>query len=112
VGIIINQVFRLKYTKTDTRIGKTLTQTRLTYGSKAWTVCERHESRIMGAKMKFVGRMANYIQFDYKNFRCNELTTQPITQFIPNYRCEWKTHALQTPHSRIPLLIVHYQPKG
>jgi hypothetical protein len=32
-------------------------------------------------------------------------------EFIVNYRSNWKNHVLWMPHSRIPFLSLHYQPK-
>jgi hypothetical protein len=78
----------------------------LIYGSEAWTVCKRDESRIRAAEMKFM-RTAGYIRLDYEKAldQMKESNTRPITGFIKRYKCEWKNCFLvgfaQESHSKV-----------
>jgi hypothetical protein len=59
-------------------------------------------------------KTAGYTRSDYKNNLdvMKDLNTQPVMEFIDNYRYNWKTHVLRVPHSSIPFILVSYQPKG
>jgi hypothetical protein len=93
---------------------KILAKSVQTYSSEAWTICKRGESRITGAKMKFMRQTAGYTCMGHRRNTVimKELNTELVMNFIQTYRANWKCHVLRMPHSIIPFQILHYQPKG
>jgi hypothetical protein len=55
-------------------------------------------------EIKFVRRIADCIHLENKRNLdiIKELITQPATEFIENYRANWKNHILHRHHLRIP----------
>jgi hypothetical protein len=82
------------------------------YGSEAWTICKREESRVTVAKMKFTMRIEGNTLINHR--RNTDITKAPNTESIMNftvtYRANWK-HILWMHHSRIPFQMLHCQPK-
>jgi hypothetical protein len=66
----------------------------------------------MKVERKFM-RTGGYTCLDYKNNsdKMKKLNTQPIMEFTENYTSNWE-NVLQIPQSKIPLKVVHYQPKN
>jgi hypothetical protein len=85
----------------------------LSYGSEAWTIRRTDEKRLISAEMRFLRRTAGYIRWDYKRNQdiLTELQISQITEFICQYRKEWKKHVDRMSSDRIPKMIVKYQPK-
>jgi hypothetical protein len=59
--------------------------------------------------MRFLRRNAGYTRWDHKRNEdiLTELQISQITEFIYQYRKNWKEHV-----DRIPKMILKYQPKG
>jgi hypothetical protein len=85
VVAVINQVFKpnLIQKHTRKRVYKTLMRSVLIYGSKAWAICKREESRITAAEMKFMRQIVGYICMDFKRIRdvMKEVNTEPVMNF-------------------------------
>jgi hypothetical protein len=63
--------------------------------------------------MRFL-RTAGYIRWDHKRNEdiLTELQISQITEFIYQYRKNWKEHVKRMSSDRIPKMILKYQPKG
>jgi hypothetical protein len=63
--------------------------------------------------MRFL-RTAGYTCWDHKRNEdiLTELHTSQITQFMHQYRKNWKEHVDKMSSVRIPKMILKYQPKG
>jgi hypothetical protein len=63
----------------------------------------------MSAEMCFLRRTAGYTHWDHKRNEdiLTDLQISQITEFIYQYRKNWKEHV-----DRIPKMILKYQPKG
>jgi hypothetical protein len=113
---IINQIFKLSLVSRHTRIHiyKTLARPVLSYGSKAWTVRRTDERRLISAEIGFLRRTAGYTRRDHKRNEdiLTELQISQITEFIYQYRKNWKEHVDRMSSNGIPKLILKYQPKG
>jgi hypothetical protein len=59
----------------------------------------KKEIKLTAAEITVMRRTAGYIRLDSKNNLDigKELNTQPITEFVQNYRCNWVPHDLQCP---------------
>jgi hypothetical protein len=112
---IINQIFKPSLISRHTRIHiyKTLARPVLSYGSKAWTI-SRDERRSISAEMRFLRRTAGYSRWDHKRNEdiLTELQISQITEFICQYRRNWKERVDRMSSDRIPKIILKYQPKG
>jgi hypothetical protein len=108
---IINQIFKpsLVSRHTRSRIYKTLVRPVLSYRSEAWTIRRTDERRLSSAEMRFLRRTAGYTRWDHKRNDdiLTELQISQITEFMYQYRKNWKEHV-----DRIPKIILKYQPKG
>jgi hypothetical protein len=63
--------------------------------------------------MRFLRRTAGCTRWDHKrNDIFTELQISQITEFICQYRTNWKEHADRMSSDRIPKKIQKYQPKG
>jgi hypothetical protein len=63
--------------------------------------------------MRFLRRIAGYTRWDHKrNDILTELQMSQITEFIYQYRKNWKEHVDRMSSDRIPKMILKYQPKG
>jgi hypothetical protein len=113
---IINQTFKLSLVSGHTRIRiyKTLARPVLSYGSEAWTIRRTDERRLISAEMCFLGRTAGYSRWDHKRNEdiLTELQISQITEFIYQYRKNWKERVGRMSSDRIPKMILKYQPKG
>jgi hypothetical protein len=96
------------------RIYKTLARPVLSYGSEAWTVRRTDERILISAEMCFLRRTAGYICWYHKRNEgiLTELQMSQITEFICQYRKNWKEHVDRMSSDRIPKMILKYQPKG
>jgi hypothetical protein len=107
---IINQIFKplLLSRHTSIRIYKTLARPVLSYESEAWTI-RTDERRSISAEMRFLRRTAGFTHWDHKRNEdiLTELQMSQVTEFIYQYRKNWKEHV-----DRIPKMILKYQPKG
>jgi hypothetical protein len=92
---------------------KTLARPVLSCGSEAWTIRRTDERRLILAEMRFLRRTAGYICSDHKRNEdiLTELQISPITEFMYQYRKNWKEHVDRMSYDRIPKMIVKYQPK-
>jgi hypothetical protein len=63
--------------------------------------------------MRFL-RTAGYTRWDHKRNEdiLTELQMSQITEFIYQYRKNWKEHVDRMSSDRIPKMILKYQPKG
>jgi hypothetical protein len=62
--------------------------------------------------MRFLRRTAGYTGWDHKRNEETELQMSQITEFICQYRKNWKELVDRTSCDRIPKMILKYQPKG
>jgi hypothetical protein len=64
--------------------------------------------------MRFLRRIAGCTRWDHKRNEdiLTELQISQITEFICQYRTNWKEHADRMGSDKIPKKILKYQPKG
>jgi hypothetical protein len=64
--------------------------------------------------MRFLRRTAGYTGLDHKRNEhiLTELQISQRTEFIYQYRRNWKEHVDRMSSDRIPKMILKYQPKG
>jgi hypothetical protein len=64
--------------------------------------------------MRFLRRTAGYTRWDHKTNEdiLTELQISQITEFICQYRKNWKEHVDRISSDRIPKMILKYQPQG
>jgi hypothetical protein len=64
--------------------------------------------------MRFLCRTAGYTRWDHKRNEdiLTELRMSQITEFIYQYRKNWKERVDRMRSDRIPKIILKYQPKG
>jgi hypothetical protein len=69
--------------------------------------------RLISAEMCFL-RTAGYTCWDHKRNEdiLTELQMSQITEFMYEYRKNWKEHVDRMSSDRIPKMILKYQPKG
>jgi hypothetical protein len=100
VSGIINQIFKPSLVSRHTRIHiyGTLARPVLSYGSEAWTIRRTDEKRI-SAEMHFLRRTAGYTRWDHKRNEdiLTELQISQITEFVYQYRKNWKEHVDRIP---------------
>jgi hypothetical protein len=112
---IINQISKPSLVSRHTRIRiyKTLARPVLSYGSGAWTI-RTDERRLISAEMCFLRRTAGYSRWDHKRNEdiLTELQISQITEFICQYRKNWKEHVDRMNSDRTAKMILKYQPKG
>jgi hypothetical protein len=113
---IINQLFKPSLVSRHTRIRiyKTLARPVLSYGDEAWTVRRTDERRLISAGKRFLRRTAGYSRWDHRRNEdiSTELQISHITEFICQYRKNWKAYVDRMNSDRIPKMILKYQPKG
>jgi hypothetical protein len=113
---IIKQIFKLLLVSRHTRIHicKTLARLVLSCGSEAWTVRRTDERTLISAEMHFLRRTAGYTHWDQKRNEgiLTELQISQITEFIHQYRKNWKGHVDRMSPDTIPKMILKYQTKG
>jgi hypothetical protein len=82
----------------------------LSYGSEAWTIRRTDEKRLISAEMRFLRRTAGYTRWDHQRNEdiLTELQMSQITEFIYQYRKNWKEHADRMSSDRIPKMILKY----
>jgi hypothetical protein len=102
---IINHVFKPSLVSRHARIRiyKTLARPVLSYGSEAWTVRRTDEKRLISAEMRFLRTTAGYTRWDHKRNEdiLTELQMSQITEFIYQYRKNWKEHVDRMSSDRI-----------
>jgi hypothetical protein len=90
---IINQIFKPSLVSRHTRIRiyKTPPRPVLSYGSEAWTI-RTDERRLISAEMRFMRRTAGHARWDHKSNEdiLTELQISQVTEFIYQYRKNWK----------------------
>jgi hypothetical protein len=96
------------------RIYKVLARPILSYGSEAWTLRRTDERRLISTEMRFLRRAAGYTRWDHKINEdiLTELKMSQITEFMYQYRNNWKARVNRMSSDRIPKMILKYQPKG
>jgi hypothetical protein len=113
---IINKIFKPSLVSRHIRIRiyKTLARPVLSYGRETWTIRRTDEKRLISAEMRFLRRTAGYSRWDHKRNEniLIELQMSQITEFIYQYRKNWKEHVDRMSSDRIPNMILKYQPKG
>jgi hypothetical protein len=113
---IINQIFKpsLVSRHTRTHIYKTLARQILSYGSEAWTIRRIDERRLISVEMCFLRRNAGYTRWYHKRNEdiLIELQMSQKTEFICQYRNNWKERVDRMSSDRIPKMILKYQPNG
>jgi hypothetical protein len=64
--------------------------------------------------MRFLRRTAGYTGWDHRRKEdiLTELQISQITEFICQYRKNWKQHVDRMGSDRIPKMILKYKPKG
>jgi hypothetical protein len=82
----------------------------LSSGSEAWTIRRTDERRLISAEMCFLKRAAGYTGWDHKRNEDNltELQISQITEFICQYRKNWKEHVDRMSSDRIQKNILKY----
>jgi hypothetical protein len=112
---IINQIFKPSLVSRHTRIRfyKTLARPVLSYGRETWTIRRTDERRLISAEMRFLRRTAGYSCWNHRRNEdvLTELQMSQITEFIYQYRTNWKEHVDRMSSDRIPKVILKYQPK-
>lgn len=75
---------------------------------------KKNESRITAAEVKFLGRTTECARLDCKmNLDITkESDAQSVVELIEKYKDNLKKYVLRMPRSRIPFLILGYQPNG
>jgi hypothetical protein len=111
---IINQIFKPSLVSRHTRIRiyKTLARPVLSYGSEAWIIRRTDERRLISAEKRFMRRTAGHTRWDHKRNEdiLTELQISQITEFIYQYRKNWKEHVDRMSSDRIPKMILKHQP--
>jgi hypothetical protein len=83
---VINNVFKPSLVQKHTRIQgyKTLARPVLSYGSEAWTIKKKEETRLQASEMKFMRRTADYTLFDHKQSEdiLKELQIEPVITHV------------------------------
>jgi hypothetical protein len=64
--------------------------------------------------MRFLRRTAGYTHWDHKRNEdiLTELQMSQVTEFIYQYRKNWKEHVERMSSDTIPKMILKYQPRG
>jgi hypothetical protein len=72
------------------------------------------ERRLISAEMRFLRSTAGYTRWDHKRNEdiLTELQMSQITEFIYQYRKDWKELVDRISCDRIPKMVLKYQPKG
>jgi hypothetical protein len=80
--------------------------------NEAWTI-RTDERKLISAEMCFLRRTAGYTRWDHKSNEVilTELQMSQITEFIYQYRKNWKEQVDRMSSDRIPKIILKYQPK-
>ncbi|KAJ4445242.1 hypothetical protein ANN_07043 [Periplaneta americana] len=86
----------------------------LCYGSEAWTLKKKDESRITANEMKFMRYTAGYTKWDHKRNEdvMEELQLEPVINHGKHYRNNWINHLHRMRRDRIPKVMLHYRPNG
>ncbi|KAJ4426951.1 hypothetical protein ANN_26750 [Periplaneta americana] len=107
---IINNIMKPSLVQRHTRIPlyKTLPRPVLCYGSEAWTLREKDESRITANEMKFMRYTAGYTKWNHK---CNEdvmeeLQQEPVINHVKHYQNNWINHLHRMHRGRIPKVTI------
>ncbi|KAJ4445485.1 hypothetical protein ANN_07293 [Periplaneta americana] len=93
---------------------KTLARPVLCYGSEAWTLRKKDESRITANEMKFMRYTAGYTKWDHKRNEdvMEELRLEPVINHVKHYQNNWVNHLHRMHRDRIPKVMLHYRPNG
>jgi hypothetical protein len=93
---IINAVLKPTSVQKHTRIClyKNLAWPVLCYGSEAWTIRKGDSNTLTASEMKFMRRMAGYMQWDHKRNEdtLTELKIEPMTENIKHYQESCRSH--------------------
>ena len=113
---VINRVLKpsLVQKATRVRLYKIMARPILCYGSEAWTLRKRDESRLTACEMRFMRRTAGYTKWDHKKNEdvLQELNISPVLDHIYRYQQNWKEHVSRMGSSRFPKAILKYRPNG
>jgi len=113
---IINNIIKPSLVQKHTRIRlyKTLARPVLCYGSEAWTLRKKDESRITANEMKFMRYTAGYTKWDHKHNEdvLEELQVEPVIEYIRSYQNNWLEHLHRMHRNRNPKVMLHYRPHG
>lgn len=99
---------------TQLKFYKTMAVPMLTYACENWTLNRSNKRRIEVAEMKFLRSVAGYTLLDkkYNEEIRTELNIFNLTERIQSLRSNWLQHIERMPPYRLPLILLHYQPKG
>ncbi|KAJ4434647.1 hypothetical protein ANN_23211 [Periplaneta americana] len=99
---------------TRIRLYKTLVRPVLRYGSEAWILRKKDESRITANEMKFMRYTAGYTKWDHKRNEdvMEELQLEPVINHVKHYQNNWINHLHRMHRDRIPKVMLHYRPNG
>ncbi|KAJ4428831.1 hypothetical protein ANN_25824 [Periplaneta americana] len=113
---MINNIMKPSLVQRHTRIRlyKILARSVLCYGSEAWTLRKKDESRITANEMKFMRYTAGYTKWDHKRNEdvMEELQLEPVINHVKHYRNNWINHLQRMRRDRIPKVMLHYRPNG
>ncbi|KAJ4434022.1 hypothetical protein ANN_16341 [Periplaneta americana] len=104
---IINTIMKPSLVQRHIRIRlyKTLARPALCYGSEAWTLRKKDESRITANEMKFIRYTAGYTKWDHKRNEdvMEELQLEPVINHVKHYQNNWIFHLHRMHRDRILL---------
>ena len=86
----------------------------LAYGSEAWVLTKKHESKIQAAEMRFLRQVKGCTREDrIRNEEIRkECDVQPILSILRTYRKNWSDHVIRMSQERLPRSALLYKPTG
>jgi hypothetical protein len=86
----------------------------LSYGSESWVTSKKDKGKIQAAEMRFLRRVKGCTRADrIRNVDIRaELNIYNINNRLEENKEKWKEHIDRMTETRIPKLILQYQPKG
>ncbi|KAJ4437062.1 hypothetical protein ANN_17197 [Periplaneta americana] len=101
-------------TSTRTRLYQIIARPVLCYGSEAWAIRTKDESRLTACEMRFMRRTAGYTKWDRKKNEdiLQELNVSSILDYISRYQLNCKERVSRMVSSRIPKAIMKYRRNG
>ena len=98
--------------KTRIKLYNTLALPVLLYCNETWTIEAKDARRITAAEMKYMRRIAKYLQTDYKTNTqiAKELNITLILDKLLEYKRNWIQHVNGMPCKSLPRVMKHYSP--
>jgi hypothetical protein len=86
----------------------------LSYGSESWVISKKDKDKIQAAEMRFLRRVKGCTRADrIRNVDIRaKLNIYNINNRLEENKEKWKQHIDRMKETRIPKLILQYQPKG